>query len=345
MMVVATGSDDGTVALPSTVISADSRSPHATSEAEQSGAAENAEVEAVTVALPRVLKTVGTIAAPTTALTALLFHFGFMYAIGYFQYFGVNWTVLNLPVQQYLILSVSSGLIPLLCVAGGMLLAVWLYQLPLDTLPSRAQWIIRRLLMPVITIAGLFLLTVAMVDPWHPLLGMKLPLESRGISLSLGVLLVAYACRLRRVLTTKRQPAQSSQHVPVVLVVAQWGAVFLLFCVGLFWAVSSYAVNAGDTEARSLAADLSCETDVVVYSEKSLNLHAPGVQAAKTDQNSDAAYPYRYDGLKLVPQSGNMYLLLPVSWTRAAGVAIVLPRSDKLRMEFSQPAGMRNGTC
>lgn len=47
-----------------------------------------------------------------------------------------------------------------------------------------------------------------------------------------------------------------------------------------------------------------------LYSEKSLNLQAPGVR--EIDGHSpDAAYRFRYEGLKLVPQSGNQYLFLP----------------------------------
>src|SRR5206468_3392300 len=151
-----------------------------------------------------------------------------------------------------------------------------------------------------------------------PILGTNLPLEGRGLSLSIGVLLLAYAARLRRTLTARRRSGQLPRRVPIGLIVAKWGAVFIVFSVGLFWAVSSYAINAGETEARGLAADLSCENNVVLYSEKSLNLHASGVQEMP-DPNPNTAYGFRYDGLKLVPQSGNMYLFLPANWTHEKG--------------------------
>jgi hypothetical protein len=330
---------DGNSAQPSSEVT----SSRSKAEEQETGVVDSADFEAA-AALPKALKAVGAIVAPTTLLTALLFHFGLMYAIGYFHYFGVNWTVLDLPVQNYLILSVSSGIVPLICAAGVMLLALWLYQLPLDTLSTRARRIALRVLMPSTAVAGLFLLSVAMVDVWYPILGANLPLEGRGLSLSIGVLLLAYAARLRRTLTAKRRSAQASRRVPVGMVVAKWGAVFIVFSVGLFWAVSSYAVNAGQTEARDLTADLSCETDVALYSEKSLNLHAPGVQEIP-DQNPNTAYGFRYDHLKLVPQSGNMYLFLPAGWTHEKGAAILLPRSEKIRLEFSQPVGVQDGLC
>ena len=56
--------------------------------------AESAVFEAA-AALPQVLKIVGSVIAPTTLLTALLFLFGWMYAIAFFQYLGVQITVLN----------------------------------------------------------------------------------------------------------------------------------------------------------------------------------------------------------------------------------------------------------
>jgi hypothetical protein len=335
----AAATSDGNFAQPSSEVT----SSRSQAEEQETGVVDSADFEAA-AALPKVLKAVGAIVAPTTLLTALLFHFGLMYAIGYFHYFGVNWTVLDLPVQNYLILSASSGIIPLIYTAGVMLLALWLYQLPLDTLSTGAQRIVLRVLMPFTAVAGLLLLSVAMVDIWYPILGTNFPLEGRGLSLSIGVLLLAYVARLRRTLTARRRSAQLPRRVPVGMIVAKWGAVFIVFSVGLFWAVSSYAINAGETEARGLTADLPCETDVALYSEKSLNLHAPGVREVP-DQNSNTAYGFRYDGLKLIPQSGNMYLLLPASWTHEKGAAILLPRSEKIRLEFSQPAGAQRGLC
>jgi hypothetical protein len=351
MTTVAAALEGGPAESPSDVTSVNARPPIATSEtkvsasvrSDSAGRADSADFEAA-AALPRVLKAVGAIVAPTTLLTALLFHFGLMYAVGYFHYFGVNWTVLDLPVQNYLILSVSSGIVPLVCAAGVMLLALWIYQLPLDALSIRAQRIALRVLMPSTAVAGLFLLTVGWVDVWNPIFGTQFPLEGRGLSLSIGILLLAYAARLRRTLTAKRRSAQASRRVPVGMVVAKWGAIFIVFSVGLFWAVSSYAINAGRTEAQDLEADLSCETDVTLYSEKSLNLYAPGVRGT-TEQTPDSAYGFRYEHLKLVPQSGNMYLFLPAGWTHEKGAAILLPRSEKLRLEFSQPAGAQDGTC
>jgi hypothetical protein len=77
----------------------------------------------------------------------------------------------------------------------------------------------------------------------------------------------------------------------------------------------------------------------VVYSAKSLSLNAPGVRETRC-QDPDAAYRFRYDGLKLVLQSGDQYLFLPAGWSPRDGVAILMPRSDSLRLELV-PAAAR----
>jgi hypothetical protein len=48
----------------------------------------------------------------------------------------------------------------------------------------------------------------------------------------------------------------------------------------------------------------------------------------------DAAYRFRFDGLALVMQSDDNYVLLPKWWSRQEGVAVVLPRNDSVRLEF-----------
>ena len=125
---------------------------------------------------------------------------------------------------------------------------------------------------------------------------------------------------------------------------AEWGAVFILVSVGLFWAAGSYASLVGAGRAQQIEVLLPSFPDVVVFSEKRLSLHAPGVREI-TCQEPDVAYRFRYDGLKLVQQSGNQYLFLPAGWTHTNGAAILIPRSNALRLEFSPPGQVRSATC
>ena len=106
----------------------------------------------------------------------------------------------------------------------------------------------------------------------------------------------------------------------------------------LFWVANDYSAEVGRTRAQQFVAELPSLPNVQLYSAHSLSLSAPGVQERRC-HTADATYRSRYDGLKLVLQSGDMYLLLPAQWSRFDGVAILLPRDRDLRLQFS-PAGV-----
>jgi hypothetical protein len=114
---------------------------------------------------------------------------------------------------------------------------------------------------------------------------------------------------------------------------AEWGAAFLLVSVGLFWAVGNYAFGVGIGRAQQLDAALPGLPAAVLYSEKSLSLAVPGVTELRC-HDPQAAYRFRYEGLRLVRQAGNQYLFLAATWTRETGTAVLIPRSAAVRLEF-----------
>lgn len=151
------------------------------------------------------------------------------------------------------------------------------------------------------------------------------------------MLLLAYVSRLVRHRATDHGPVLASAPAPLTAAaIAEWAAVFILVGVGLFWAVGNYAAAVGVGRGSDMEAALATWPDAVLYSERSLSLTAPGVRETPC-ANADAAYGFRYDGLKLVMQSGDQYLFLPSGWSRHEGAAVLLPRSDSLRLEFTQP--------
>jgi hypothetical protein len=295
------------------------------------------------VALPQVLKMLGAVVAPATLLTALMYYFGRLEYAGLFWYLGADVTVLDLTVQDYLNNSVAGFIPPLIATTGAALLALWVHQLLVEALPTGTRRTVLHVLIPAAAIAGFILVSLAMADlVMGPVFPVSFP-EGRGLSLSVGVLLLAYAVRLLRPLIAERRPQQVARRAAPGTVVES-GAVFILVSVGLFWAVGSYAIGVGVGYAQQFETTLPSRPDVVAYSEKRLSLQAPGVREVIC-QDPDAAYRFRYDGLKLTLQSGNQYLLLPAGWTHTNGAAILLPRSDKVRMEFSPPGQVRNVAC
>lgn len=298
----------------------------------------------VVAALPQVLKIVGAIIAPTTLLTALLFYFGRLHITGLFRYLGVNFTVLDLTAQDYLIRSADGLFVPLTLVAALALLAIWIHRLLLEIGSTKIRPIVLRVLTALAAITGVVLVSVAIVAMVGNVAVFAAHPETGGLSLAIGVLLLAYAARLLRLLMAELRPERVKLRTPEAVIVAEWGAIFVLVSVGLFWAVGSYAIGVGTGRAQQIETELSSSPDIVLYSEKSLSLHAAGVQELAC-QNPDAAYQFRYEGLKLVLQSGNQYLFLPASWTHANGAALLIPRSEALRLEFSGAGQARHATC
>lgn len=296
-------------------------------------------------AVPQALKVVGSIVAPTTLLTALFIYFGLLYAVAYYRYFGVNYTVLDLPNQGYLIMSANAATLPLALLAATSLLVLWIYQLPLDDLSARRRRLLRRWWLPAVAVLGVVLLGLVAADA---LFAVRLfPdgfWEARGLGLSIGIVLLAYAAHLRSALAPREPagPARGRSHVS--LTVAKWICLSLLFGVGLFWAVGSYALRMGTDGAEGHAAGLGCAPDVVLYSEEPLNLQFAGVPEEAV-LGVDGVNRFRYSNLKLVPQAGKQYLLLPADWVPSGRPAILLERSDSLRLEFLTVAPTSAGPC
>lgn len=289
--------------------------------------------EDVTTALPKVLKIFSTVVAPTTLLTALLLYFGRMHATGLFRYLGVQYTVLDLTAQDYLVRSADGMIPPLVVVAGATLVALWAHQVLVGTVPQDVRGRLVRVLAPLCAVTGLVLVGLAVADTvTNGAIFPRFP-EARGLGLAIGALLLAYAAHLVRSLVASTSGRRRSRSPGAVAAMTEWAAVFVLVSVGLFWAVGTYAVGVGETRGRQLGAAAPDLYAVTLYSEKSLSLAAPGVTETPC-QDPDAAYRFRYDGLRMVMQSGGQYLLLPSGWTPENGAALLIPRGSGVRLEF-----------
>lgn len=290
----------------------------------------------------RALKIIGSVIAPTTVLTALLFYFGRWHAYWYFDYFGVNFTVMGLTTQDYLVRAADGLVLPLTVAGAAGLASVWGYRLLRDRLSDQAWLAVIGVATPLSLGVGLILLGFAVVAAADPAAFYDYP-AAPGLSLAIGVLLVSVAERARRSRSRTSSATPARQEVSG-LAVAEWVAAFLLVSVGLFWAVNDYSGSVGVGRALETEASLPQLSNVLVYSKQSLNLQAPGVRQVACGI-SDAAFGFRYDGLKLVVELGNQYFLLPADWNAADRVAMVIPRSDTLRLEFIPAGSVPSATC
>ena len=291
-------------------------------------------------AATRLFTLLGTLVGPTTVLTALLFYFGRLHAFAFFDYFGVNFTAFDLTATDYIVRSADGLFVPLTIAAASGLGGLWAYRIGVARLPQRIKDVIARLLRSVVVGLGLLLLgvaAVALVDP----AAFEQYLAVPGLCMAAGVVLLGLASRIPG---PPRPDRAAVAPLPLPVVVAEWAAVFLLASIGLFWAVGDYAGAVGRGRGHELETGLSGWPDVVVYSEKGLDIHGAGArETACTTPGS--AYGFRYDGLKLIFQAGGQYLLLPGEWTTESGTALLLPRSDTVRLEFETAGGVRDLSC
>ncbi|MCW2635678.1 MAG: hypothetical protein JWQ99_2045 [Blastococcus sp.] len=291
-----------------------------------------------TEALPRLVKIAGQVVAPATLLTALLFQFGRLHSAGYFRHFGVNFTVLDLTTTDFLIVGADGLFVPLAGACALAFVLLWLHRLVLRRLLRGAGGAVLRAFGPVAGVVGGVLVSLALLDLLTSVRLFWGDSEAGGLSLAVGVLLLVYALRLVRLSRDGPQRRSGSSEL------AEWGAAFLLVSIGLYWAVGNYAFGVGTGRALQLQAALPGQPAAVLYSEKSLSLTADGVTQVRC-ADPDAAYRFRYDGLRLVRQAGNQYLLLPATWTRATGTAILIPRSGAVRLEFVPSGQVRSASC
>lgn len=145
---------------------------------------------AASSALPRVLKAAGAVIAPGTALTGVLYYFGYLHAYWFCHYFGVHSTVLGFTFEDYLMRNVDGLFVPLTVVAMLGLLALWNHRLLGPNL-ARA----RSRITPGAFVAGVVLSILGLLNVFDVV---ALGLAVAPLSLAAGVLLLMVAVRTHR---------------------------------------------------------------------------------------------------------------------------------------------------
>jgi hypothetical protein len=269
--------------------------------------------------------------APSTLVPALAFYFGWATTNSILAYFGVDPSILGLTAQDYALRSADVLFIPAGALLTVTLLAVSAHSLVLRLQrahPHRYAWAT-----PVLVVLGALLFLIGAVAAWQ---GLPVTIPGRQLFPGVGVGLVAYGVYLRgRRLglvspgrATSTETGRHGHHVLSRTLVA------LLMVLSLFWAASDYATALGTGRAETMAAQLDRQPGVVVYSRRRLHLGAADI--VETDLGDPASVDrYSYRGLRLIFGTAESYVLVPVVWTRQTGVAIVLPRTDSIHLEFT----------
>ncbi len=272
------------------------------------------------------------IVAPTTLVVGLLYYFGWARTSAEAHALGLDDSLFGYSSQDYVLHSISSMYWPLLvgtlAVLGGLLLhgilTAWLGDHP-D--PGRVRWA-RRLTVALVVIATV-LVTLGV-------LGTRDRRPTRFVSigapvaLTVSIVLVAYAVHL----FVQYGPGTGSgtlarQAKPLAPIA--WSLVIVLLFLSLFWTVSHYAGVRGIDLAIQVEEIIPRQPSVTIYSAHRLYLEPPVVETALADDQ--AAYRYRYTGLKLLFRSGHNYFLRPSDPTDTRN--IIISESPDLRFEFS----------
>lgn len=276
----------------------------------------------------QVFRVFGSLVAPASLLTALLFYFGWAHVHFFWRYFGLDPSLLDFSLQDYLLRSVDALFVPLLGLAVIALLLIGGHLLVERWRAVHGSRRAARAGMTVLVPVGVQLVVLGFAGirwPLHRVMHFLVP----STALGLGVVFLAYATHLYAVGGGRSGPADRLGPTRVL----QAAAVSLVVALALFWATVDYALEVGEARARQFASELSTQPGVLVHSTQRLALGGPGVEEVACAP--DAAYPFRYHGLKLMLRSGGQYFLLPEGWSRRDGVAIVLPAADDLRLEFT----------
>jgi len=232
---------------------------------------------------------------------------------------GYDTAILDWSVQDYILWSILVLFIPLMLLITLMLVLTWLHQrlvLPMADAGRLAAWVPRAL-------RGAWLLwvpvAVALSVVAVPLSGITV-----AIAVTASLLCALYGDVLERRLTGRTRTSSAAKVL-----------VLVLLTLAVFWDVERLANVAGEGYATQITANPGQLLAMTVYSPKSLEIHVQGVVETRLG-NSESAYRYRYDGLRLVQRSGDRYLLMSEHWDARASRIIVLRETDAIRMEFSR---------
>jgi hypothetical protein len=297
-----------------------------------------------------ILQLLTAVVAPTTLLTALLLFFGWNRTNELYLGFGVDASNLRFSTQDFMIRSVEAVYAPLGIGFLFGLLGLWGHAAILTALRHSRGITVLRVGAGVALTLGVGLLARGVV-------GVVLPAVSRDelvmtpLALGAGVGLLGYGRWLWR--QPSPDPGGSS---PGWLETASATLITLLIVLSVFWAVTNYAQAYGRARALEFAGQLSARPAVVVYSADRLFLDGPGVTetdlAAGPGDDAPAphgdeatsglvrmeGYRFRYDGLRLLVESGERYFLVPDAWTHEDAITFVVPDNGRLRLDL-HPGG------
>jgi hypothetical protein len=269
------------------------------------------------------LRFAGAIAGQTTIIAALLFFFGWGELQTELGYFGINSTVANLSVDDYLLATPDLIIEVLLPLGAIALLSMAAHRRLRNWNPRHPNYLRRGIRIGIgigalLCAAGLY----EYLGPGQPPYSGQFPVAP--VLLAAGLDLVVYLAYFAYM---RRPPGKPGNDR---LMRAQVSVVVALNVLLLFWTAALWSDISGVQEAEYVQSHLGNLTGVSVYSQQPLGLD--GVHVTKLPGANQ--YPYRYTGLRFLLYSSGQYFLLPDSWKPGHDPVFLLRQGGSIRLEF-----------
>jgi hypothetical protein len=289
----------------------------------------------------RRLRALASVVAPTTAITAVLFYFGYVLARSQYEYFGVDVDTIGLGTRDYIMRSPQALLVPLLVLAvlgiGGLLLhARTLRRIAAassgadtaDGTPTpeaerltRAARRARDAGLALLGIGFVLLFVYAQVRTWSAY-DLVTPLL-----IVLGGTLAAYNSYVLKLLRpTAPAPATTPERAALVLLYA-------VIAAGIFWATATIAQWSGRGLAEYRAKSLDELPSVILDTKERLFLRSPGIEETVLPASEGQIFHYRYRNLRLLIEGHDRMFLVPAKWSASDSTSVV-PLDGSVRVQF-----------
>ena len=278
----------------------------------------------------RWLNLLGSVIAPATLIGTLLFYFGYVSSRAQYDYFGIDVDSVGLSTQDYVMRSPQPLLVPLLVLAllGAALTAAHTrIRRGSDKPQFRSavqRWIVVGLALVGVGVVMLFAYPLMADWDYYPLV--------TPLVLGMGGALTAYGLGTLRFVDARAESTPATGHATprLAVICLVWAAVAAC----LFWVTATIAQWSGLGLARHQAQNLDDLPSVIVDTQERLYLpQAAGVTENALPASDDAAYHFRYWGLRLLIVGDGQLFLVPNEWN-SSNTTLVLPFDDSVRIQF-----------
>jgi hypothetical protein len=283
--------------------------------------------------LERWIRSSATIIAPATALSALLFYFGYVSARSQFEYFGVDVDTIGLGTQDYIMRSPQPLLAPLLVLTLVGVAALALHTATRRRITTAAAGVLR--LARGLTVAGTVALGsgVVLLVLYVQLRDWALYNLVTPLLIALGAALTAYGSRVRHLAAAATETGAAPAQRSLLLRRTSSTLIYVLIAAGAFWTTATVAQWTGRGLAQYDAQNLGRLPSVILDTKERLYLRSPGIEETMLPESQGQTFHYRYRHLRLLIHGHDRMFLVPDQWS-ASNSTLVVALDGTVRVQF-----------